>query len=279
MSCWLVFHYEFSHIFNLFDPQRLEKNVWIQKMRPHITFLDTQQYVSFKYIICIKFIFLHVFPRINPMFSHDLKVIAQGGMPRTSSHFRGERGNGWISGCARFSRHQISLHWTNIVHPNWMHQPVVLCIQVCIYIYNIHIFGSREKSSPKNDTQFYRAINCWNPTKPSPQRCHFCVTFKDFRYAATLVRGWSLKKVWFNKNTIFFGSKPRILKLFSFSVYWNIIFIEEPVSISVVFTCILKGKGWVDSRGRVARAGRTRSAKYSQTTESAGGTYTPRAWL
>ena len=32
--------------------------------------------------------------------------------------------------------------------------------------------------------------------------------------------------------------------------------------------------GWV-ARGRVARAGRTRSAKYSQTTESAGGTHTP----
>lgn len=121
----------FCHIFGLLDPPRLELLCGSKRCPPHILPLDTQQYVR---IICIKFIFLYIFPMINPMFSQDLKVIAQGGMPHTSSHFRGERGNGWISGCARFSRHQISLHWTNSLYPNWMHQSVVLCIQVCAYI-------------------------------------------------------------------------------------------------------------------------------------------------
>ena len=102
---------------------------------------------------------LHISKDFNPMFSQDLKVIAQGGMPRTSSHFRGEwPGKRVTLGMRKIQRHQISLHWTNILYPNWMHQPVVLCIQVCTHI---HIFGSQQKTSPKNDTQFYRAINCW----------------------------------------------------------------------------------------------------------------------
>lgn len=101
----------------------------------------------------------------------------------------------------------------------------------------------------------YLVVNKNHPQRMTPsfvriQQSHFrsAATFQDFRYAATLVRGWSLKKVWFKRNTIFFGSKSRILKLFSFSVYWNMIFFEEPVSISVVLPVSSRGNGLGCSR-------------------------------
>ena len=76
------------------------------------------------------------------------------------------------------------------------------CIQVSTYIWQSTKIIPKEWHPVLPSYKLLETLDFLffaKPTKPSSQRCHF----QEFRYAATLVRGWSLKKVWFKKNTIF----------------------------------------------------------------------------